>query len=365
MRILSLSGALKEDLGGPPIVAEQLSYILNKTFVHSLVVFGEVERSFHEQITFRIPFNNRFGFFVFPKIALIRLICKSDLIICHGHYMFFTLFTRIFSSKPIFIIPHGSLDEYGKDKNKYIKSVFNLIICWFNKANTTFVSTHENEKNNIKRNFPDIEVVQLPLGIEIDNDQQIMKNIFKGTSINLGTFSRITEKKRIDLCIESLAIVNSRSIANRFHLHIAGQGTRKLTEGLENLSFLLSVSEQVHFTGWISREAKIDFLKNLDVFLLPSESENYAIAVAEAISIGVPVLVSKNVALSDFVYRHRCGIVIESLDSESVANGILSILGNYSSFSQNCLKARHELDWQHNIAPWIESIVRVIRNANE
>lgn len=72
-------------------------------------------------------------------------------------------------------------------------------------------------------------------------------------------------------------------------------------------------------------EAKSDLFRNSDVFLLPSDDENFGIGFAEAMAHGLPSVVSTNVAAATNMPM-EAGMLLVSPTPESVAEAILHVI---------------------------------------
>ena len=59
------------------------------------------------------------------------------------------------------------------------------------------------------------------------------------------------------------------------------------------MSSELGIAGEVEFRGPVFGEAKWDLLEQADLFVLPTYSENFGIAVAEALASGLPVITTK------------------------------------------------------------------------
>ncbi len=66
-------------------------------------------------------------------------------------------------------------------------------------------------------------------------------------------------------------------------------------------------------------------MQEAEVFVLPSYSENFGQAVAEAMACGVPVVISNRVNLWPDVEAAGAGLVVDS-DSEHTARALLTLL---------------------------------------
>lgn len=154
------------------------------------------------------------------------------------------------------------------------------------------------------------------------------------------------------MCIRALYKLNSSK--QSYTLEIIGSGDCRLENRLRNLVAELNLDNCVTFSGHLESIKKTDAASRADIFLLPSENENFAVAVAESISLGKPVVVSKFVAMHEFVDCHHTGITINSLDVDSLARAIEYVYRNYAKFQENCLESAHLLDWMEVQKKWLQ-----------
>jgi glycosyltransferase involved in cell wall biosynthesis len=175
--------------------------------------------------------------------------------------------------------------------------------------------------------------------------------------------SRITTKKRIDLCIQALSELNK--FEDIYRLDIYGSGDEQLESELRVLVRKLNLGSSVNFIGFVEGNRKIEALRDSDIFLLPSENENFAVAVAESISVGNPVIVSEFVAMHSFVDEHTTGLTIASLDVGEIVRAIEIVASKYQVFQTNCLKSAHLLHWENVIENWLKVIYQDLENSHE
>jgi glycosyltransferase involved in cell wall biosynthesis len=71
----------------------------------------------------------------------------------------------------------------------------------------------------------------------------------------------------------------------------------------------LGVGNATIWTGFVRGMQKWEILADADVFVLPSYSENFALAAVEAMSVGVPVLVSDHVGIHGAIVDAKAGLV--------------------------------------------------------
>ena len=120
--------------------------------------------------------------------------------------------------------------------------------------------------------------------------------------------SRIDRKKGLELLLDSFAAL--RPSHSGLHLVIAGSGDPDYVDALKARARQLEIADQIHWSGFVSGELKNAILADANVFVLPSYSENFGNAVAEALAAGLPVIVSENVGIHREITRAGAGLVV-------------------------------------------------------
>lgn len=114
---------------------------------------------------------------------------------------------------------------------------------------------------------------------------------------------RVHWKKGIDRLIASLASVPEARLV------VAGNDEDGYTEELKAVAARIGVAERVHFVGPAYGARKWALFRRADVFALASHSENFGVAVLEAMACGCPVVVTPDVGLADAVAGAGAGLV--------------------------------------------------------
>ncbi|MBT8114620.1 MAG: glycosyltransferase, partial [Arenicella sp.] len=132
--------------------------------------------------------------------------------------------------------------------------------------------------------------------------------------------SRLHPKKGLELLIQALA-----SIRSPWQLVIAGDGDIEYRQKLHKLIMQNDVQPKVKLVGFVEGSEKQLLLQGSDLFALTSYSENFGIAVLEALAAGTPALVTSAVALSKQIREHSLGFVCEA-DVESIRVELVNAL---------------------------------------
>jgi glycosyltransferase involved in cell wall biosynthesis len=119
--------------------------------------------------------------------------------------------------------------------------------------------------------------------------------------------SRVDAKKGLDILLPAFARLRSRH--PEAVLVVAGGGDRLLLEALKSQANQLALGEGILWAGFLEGDMKRNALVDADVFVLPSYSENFGVAVVEAMGCGVPVVVSDQVGIHREIAEAEAGLV--------------------------------------------------------
>ena len=234
---------------------------------------------------------------------------------------------------PVILSPRGTLSPYSfNHKNIGIKwFVHKLSVSMLNRCHVHTTSVRETEA--IEKLIQPKSITAIPNFVKLPSGRAGAAKQTDGI-LKLLFFSRIEEKKGLDLLLNAL-----NDVTVPYHLTIAGDGDEKYTDSLKKLTETNRVQKKVSWTGFHT-ENKFEFIREHDLFILPSYDENFGNAVIESLSVGTPVLISQEVGLAAYVKQKRLGWLCQT-SAVSVASAINAI-GN---------ECREELDRIRKEAP--------------
>lgn len=213
---------------------------------------------------------------------------------------------------PYILRPLGSLCQWSLQQSPRKKRVYlRLARPLLNQAAALhFTSAAEaREANSLGLQS---ESFVLPLGLTLPSPQLLPRPRLKQQLSNdcqrprLLFLSRIHPKKGLEVLFQALAALPHRN----FDLAIAGSGDPAYCQRLRAMVERLSLQDRVHWHGFVEGNAKQQLLQGADCFVLPSHSENFGIAVLEALAAGLPVVTTPGVALAESLQPHQVGWVI-------------------------------------------------------
>ena len=212
---------------------------------------------------------------------------------------------------PYVVSPHGALDPWLRRRGRLQKAMANFL--WqrrmLRRAAALHVTTADEARlaGGVADGVPRLVV---PLGIDWGAFQRLPQPAdFGGTPVVL-SLGRIAAKKGLDVLIRAFAAVAGRFEGAR--LVLAGPDDEDLRPKLEALAEREGVGGRVVFPGMLHGHEKLAALAAADVWALPSHTENFGIAVMEALAAGVATVVSPAVNLAGEIERAGAGLVAEA-----------------------------------------------------
>ena len=238
---------------------------------------------------------------------------SADVAIVHGLWNYasiggFGAFQQ--ANLPWVIFPHGMLDPYFR-KIKPVKHMVKQVYWWLwqgrmmSGAKYVLFTCQEEQRlasNAFLGHQPycprvvaycaaDLASAQ---GAEEDGWQYLEQKMPSLRKRNYWLFlSRLHPKKAIDNFIAAYAEVAAGQPCP--DLVIAGPDSVGWKANLIEQTHRLGVADRIHFPGMLRDAAKVSAFLDAEAFVLPSHQENFGIVVAEALSVGTPVLISDKV----------------------------------------------------------------------
>lgn len=201
----------------------------------------------------------------------------------------------------IVVAPRGMLMDEAFAHRAYLKKLFWFL--WLKSAYERADIIHTTsmpEARAITRLLGSVNTKVIPHGIDEFNDYSEADVIAAKSllQVPVNTFcllflGRITEHKQVHLLIDALATVIFDYPDVK--LLVAGEESEdKYINKLRSRCSELKVEDSVLFVGRVEGALKRNVLMAGDLLVLPSKSENFGVVVSEALSFGVPVIVTEN-----------------------------------------------------------------------
>jgi len=113
----------------------------------------------------------------------------------------------------------------------------------------------------------------------------------------------------------------------------------------------LGISGRVKFSGPLYSDDKWAAYRDADVFVLPSQNENFGNTAAEAAAAGTPVVVTEQCGIAPLV-KDVAGLVVAH-DATSVASALEGLLRDpqlHAKFVSGCAELTSRLSWEEPVS---------------
>lgn len=250
--------------------------------------------------------------------ALVPAIREADLVHIHSLYLFHDLVAGHYcrgGGVPYLVRPHGTLDPYLYGRHRWRKAVMEAIFENRNiRGAAALHFTSEEEERLARPYIGNTPGVVVPLGVDLREFQDLpapgrLRERFPeiGDREIILFLGRINFKKGLDLLVQALA----RLVSRRRDVHLVLAGPDDDAYGARVREWLRreGVAGHATFTGMLGGEEKLAALGDAQMFVLPSYSENFGMALVEAMACGLPVVISDKVNLWREVESAGAGLV--------------------------------------------------------
>lgn len=351
MRVLHVIPSISETQGGPSVALPLLLSALSATGVQAHVVTTD-----DDGVGKRMDLQNgtpverdgvRYFFFrkqtEFYKVSrslrswLLRNATEYDIIHIHALFSYAsTVAARVASKRgvPYIVRPLGVLNRWGLRNRRQTLKMLSLKFVELPRlrraAALHFTSEVEKaEALSLSSDLADVRSVVIPPPIVAGlsgEPSEFTKTFPAALNREAVLFlSRLDKKKGIELLLDAFPQV--LRLFPEAVLVIAGDGDRNYVTTLKRRGGELGIANHVIWTGHLQGRDKAAALAFARCFVLPSLSENFGIAAAEALAARVPTVISKEVAISGDVLEYKAGLVVER-DAAYLAEAICTVLRN-------------------------------------
>ncbi|MDP4528121.1 glycosyltransferase [Alkalimonas delamerensis] len=144
----------------------------------------------------------------------------------------------------------------------------------------------------------------------------------------IGTVARLDPIKNQAMMLEAFAL-----LAPEFPdlvLLLVGDGPER--HNLEQQAGRLNISDRVIFAGF--KSPATDYMALMELFLLPSLSEGTSMTLLEAMSLGIPCVVSDVGGNPEVVQHEYCGLVLAQNTADTLKGSVVQLLANPAKHAQ-------------------------------
>ncbi|MEK6410135.1 MAG: glycosyltransferase family 4 protein [Acidobacteriota bacterium] len=183
--------------------------------------------------------------------------------------------------------------------------------------------------------IPESKMHVVPLGINFDGFEKRARSYEKvkpgeASEFVVGYLARIAPEKGLHVLADAYRLLRQRTPERRIRLEVAGYLAPEhhdYLSGIERQMNDWGLGGEFQYRGVLDRDAKIAFLKGLDVMSVPATyDEPKGMSLLEAMAAGVPVVQPRRGSFTEIIERTGGGLLVDKFDAESLAAGLQALI---------------------------------------
>lgn len=257
----------------------------------------------------------------------------QDFDIAHIHALFSPISTAaatVARSRrlPYLLRPLGTLDPADLRKKRWLKQIYGRLLERPNLAGAAAVHFTSDQEAKISERFgAQTRDWVIPLGVSLPEPETApspeamrAKYGLPGDRPLVLFMSRLDPKKGLELLIPALEAIAAEGLP--FHWVVAGANPQDPAYEAQICAQIQqsAIAPHTTLTGFVTGPDKLGLLRAADLFVLPSYYENFGIAVAEAMAMGIPVVISDQVHIWPAVQQAGAGWITPCTVPDLIAN---------------------------------------------
>ena len=273
---------------------------------------------------------------------------EYDIIHIHGIWHFGSLAPFLIKNEvPKVITIHGLLDRWAIGHSRWKKDLVSLLYQKKVLAKADLIQVNNpDEVEDVTRylGHQPRNLVVIPNGMRMEEFSQLPpRQLFRAqfgidsTSQMVLFMGRLNVKKGLGLLLPAFAAYAKKHPDVILVLAGPDDGYQEEAESFieEN-----NLADRIKLVGMLTDSVKKAALADADLFILPSYSEGFSIAVLEAMAAGVPTLVSDRVGFGDYIRQYDAAF-LTALTPDDIETGLVVMLQKESRrtrITQNALR---------------------------
>lgn len=291
---------------------------------------------------------------------------RPDLIIFHSLYGLDDIIFSWYLNKkkiPYLVEPHGGTSIENAKKNWFKKKVANILYAnrfIAKAAGLIYLNNKEADECVFKKQRRDYAVV--PNGTHIHQNKKAISLDGKIRFMFLARIDII--QKGLDLLFPAIEIFNRSGQKEKAEFHFYGKARNpQYAKDIEQ--YVNNASDNVFFHGPVIGKDKEAAFQNADIFILPSRYEGMPMAVLEALSYGLPCILSLPTNMTDIIESRNCGWITE-VSIDGIVNCISKAINDFEHkkklLTENAIKACKEFSWDAIAVNSMKEYCRIMNN---
>jgi glycosyltransferase involved in cell wall biosynthesis len=297
------------------------------------VWYFETQDIFQKKIFKIFPyFSKSIGYLYSPLMRdrLNEIMPKIDIVHTHLPFIYPTYITSKIAkiyNKPLFYHQRGVLSERALSFRSVKKNIYLFLIEKTIIRNASCLIALTNYELEVFKKYSkkNQKIVVVPNGINTEkfySDSQLYNNVkIDASKIVILFLGRLHPSKGADILL--LAFIKALRQNDKIRLIMAGPDEYGLVQEFRQQIEGENLQEYIYFPGLILGDEKKRLLARADLFVLPSLSEGFSMAILEALASSTPVLISPECNFNE-VESVNAGVVVSN-NIEQISSSIIEL----------------------------------------
>lgn len=277
----------------------------------------------------------------FSAVRMARWAREQNVRIIHGHGFksdFFGLLAGRLAGCAVMTTPHG----WSVEKNRKLQMYEKLDRVFFRFMDMV-CPLSSGLAAGLKASVAATKLKLVLNGVDIDEVLAALSTDRKQTeNFVVGYIGRLVKLKNLETLLASFHMLSANKPNAR--LMIVGDGPER--ENLENQAQQLGIGERVEFLGF--RDDAVAFLKEFDVFVLPSLSEGIPRCIMEAMAASIPVVASDIPGNRNLVSNGETGLLFTVGDSRELTEKITYMMDRPAAAGEMARCGNREVEAEYS-----------------
>lgn len=263
------------------------------------------------------------------------------------------------------------LIKIAKKMNKKVVLQINDMPRYFLEGNAK--GQKDNLKNKIKRLIFKKQVKEVDeITVNVTKNKEIVKKCLKreakvlycgvDTNKRLDRHKKIHNNNKLNLFssgvffpyrnYETLVKVINKFVKNNTEIHLDIMGAtdwdKEYANSIKKMIIDMKLDKYITIWGQVDDEKYVELHNNADIFLFININQSWGLAVFEAMSCGLPVIVSESVGAIELLKNKENSIIVNPQNIDEIYNEIIKLKDNqeyYKKISDNAFEIVKDFTW--------------------
>ena len=206
--------------------------------------------------------------------------------------------------------------------------------------------------------FPEMPVEQLLYGVDDTAGGAVKKALHE--KVCFVTIGFVEERKGQDILLKAVRLLE-KEVREKAVFYLIGQNTSLLAT---EISEAAKEMPEIIMTGPVEREGIDKILRNADVLVCPSREDPMPTVAAEAMSYGVPCIVSDVTGTASYISEGSNGLIFGSENIEMLADKLRWCVENPEGLEQMRENARLVYERFFSMEVFEKTVMKICREEN-